>query len=151
MSKIAGESLVKQSSTKWLTVRLASLFGTVDARGNGGNVFEAILKRAKRGEPIRVITDSRTSITSSFDASHAIAQLVYQGNTGIYHLANQGACTWYELACEALSCFGSANRVLPITSSEYSARARRPRNVARESVCLAKSGVAALPHWKEAL
>ena len=151
VSKSAGETLVKQSSTKWLTVRLASLFGSVGARGKGGNFFEAILKRAELGEPVRVITDSRTSITSSSDASHAIAQLIYQGNTGIYHIANQGACSWYELACEALSCVGAENPVLPITSSEYPSRARRPRNVALESVCLAESGVALLPHWKEAL
>ena len=101
-SKLAGELLVRQTAPRWLIVRVASLFGKTGARGKGGNFIETILAKARKGEPLRVVDDIRISPTYTRDAAVTIQQLLHEGATGVMHAANEGSCTWWEFAREAL-------------------------------------------------
>ncbi len=60
-SKLAGELLFRQACPRWLIARTASLFGKAGARGKGGNFVDAILAKARSGDPIRVVHDIRMS------------------------------------------------------------------------------------------
>src|SRR5207247_2175655 len=62
-SKLAGETLVQQACPRSLVVRLASVFGATGARSKGGNFVEAIIAKAQRADPIRVVDDIRMSPT----------------------------------------------------------------------------------------
>lgn len=129
-SKLAGESAVQTSATRWLIVRLASIYGKAGARGKGGNFVETVLGRARRNEPLRVVNDIHMSPVSASDAAIGIAALIDVNATGIVHLTNTGNCSWYEFASAALELAGLRSQITPVAAAEYPMKARRPKNSA---------------------
>lgn len=133
-SKLAGEYLVRQSAPRWLIVRLAALFGRAGARAKGGNFVETILARAERDKRLRVVDDARTSPTYAADAAAAIERLIGENATGVFHVANEGSCTWHEFARAILDLASIDVAPEAIASAEFAAKARRPANSALASV-----------------
>jgi dTDP-4-dehydrorhamnose reductase len=146
-SKLAGEFLVRQTSPRWLIVRAASLFGRTGSRGKGGNFVETILKKAKSGEPLKIVHDVRMSPTYTRDAAAGLVGLVESEISGVIHLSNDGACSWYEFARHALEITGVRTSIIPISSTEYATAARRPKNSALES----ERSPLKLRSWQDAL
>ncbi len=146
-SKLAGEYLVRQACSDWLIVRMASLFGKVGARGKGGNFLDTILSKARAREPIRVVQDVTISPTYAHDAAQGIEGLLRAGANDIVHLVNAGSCTWYEFARKAIELSGLTAEVAPISSSEFSMKARRPAF----SALITARPFKALRSWEDAL
>jgi dTDP-4-dehydrorhamnose reductase len=149
-SKLAGEHLVVQTCPDALVVRVASLFGGLGSRGKGTNFVLMVLERARRGEALRVVDDVRMSPTYAEDAAAAIVELVAGGASGVFHVVNKGACSWYELAMRVLELAGLRVPVHPVPQEAYPARARRPRNSALSTAKLEARGLR-LPPWEDAV
>ncbi len=149
-SKLAGEHLVVQTCPDALVVRVASLFGGLGSRGKGTNFVLTVLERARRGEALRVVDDVRMSPTYAEDAAAAIVELVARGASGVFHVVNKGACSWYELAVRVLELAGLRVPVHPVPQEAYPARARRPRNSALSTAKLEARGLR-LPPWEDAV
>lgn len=149
-SKLAGEHLVLQTSPGALVVRLASLYGGQGARGKGTNFVLTILDRARRGEPLRVVDEIRMSPTYAHDAAVAIVELLERRATGVYHVVNEGSCTWYEFAKAAVAVAGLNAVVEPVSRREYPTKARRPADSALSTGRLRGTNIRMRP-WKEAL
>ncbi|MDQ7839624.1 MAG: dTDP-4-dehydrorhamnose reductase [bacterium] len=147
-SKLAGEVLTRQACQRWLVVRVASLFGPGGASSKGGSFLDRIVARARAGEPLRVVADMVMSPTYTPDAAAAIERLVAEGCTGVFHATNAGCCSWYEFAQEALAHLKISTSVIPVPSSEFPTRARRPRNSSLKGRAI--PGFAMRP-WQEAL
>ena len=150
-SKLAGEYFVQQVCPRWLIVRMASLFGKAGARGKGGNFVETILSKARAGDQLKVVNDIRMSPTYTLDAARAIEQLLQQRASGLFHLTNQGHCSWYEFARQALELAGIHYNMQPVASVDYPTKAHRPRNSSLTSVKLDSSARELLRPWEEAL
>lgn len=150
-SKLAGEHLVRQAGPRRLIVRVASLFGEAGARGKGGNFVETVLACARAGKPLQVVKDIRMSPTYTSDAARALERLLRQGATGVFHLTNAGACTWYEFARKALDLAGLDDILEPVSSQDYPSKACRPRDSSFRTIRL--SGIAndSPRPWEEAL
>jgi len=146
-SKLAGEYLIRQTAPRWLIVRAASLFGKAGARGKGGNFVEAVLAKAKRGEPLKVVNDVRMSPTYARDAARVLAALIDAQSEGIVHVTNAGTCTWYEFATRAIELTGLRSSITPVASEEYPSRARRPKN----SALVSEHTLVKLRSWQDAL
>jgi dTDP-4-dehydrorhamnose reductase len=146
-SKLAGEYLTRQAAQRWLIVRTASLFGKTGARGKGGNFVETIIQKAKAHDPIKVVNDITMSPTYSRDAAGALATLLRNRATGLFHLASRGACTWYEFAKTISDFVELGNPVHPVSSSEFPTSAARPKNSA---LITDKTSFQVRP-WKDAL
>ena len=151
VSKLAGEYFVQQACSRWLVVRMASLFGKAGSSGKGGNFVETILAKAKASEPLRLVDDIRMSPTYTQDAARALERLLREGSLGLFHLVNAGNCTWYEFASKALELAGMGNRIEPISSADYLMKARRPKNSSLESSKLNPSLQECLRPWEKAL
>ncbi|MCS7172661.1 MAG: dTDP-4-dehydrorhamnose reductase [Armatimonadetes bacterium] len=149
-SKLAGEHLVRQTCPDALVVRVASLFGGSGARGKGGNFVLSVLERARCGERLQVVADVRMSPTYTVDVASALVTLVCQGAVGVFHVVNEGSCTWYDLACRILALAGYRVPVQPIPQNAYPTRARRPANSALSTAKLKAWGIRMRP-WEEAL
>jgi dTDP-4-dehydrorhamnose reductase len=149
-SKLAGEHLVVQTCPDALVVRVASLFGGLGSRGKGTNFVLTVLERARRGEALRVVDDVRMSPTYAEDAAAAIVELVAAGASGVFHVVNKGACSWYELAVRVLELAGLRVPVHPVPQEAYPARARRPRNSALSTAKLEARGLRP-PPWEDAV
>lgn len=150
-SKLAGELLVKQAAPQWLIIRTASLFGRTGARGKNGNFVEAIVTKARNGEPMKVVDDIRMSPTSAGDAALGLEKLLRQDTTGLVHFTNQGSCTWYEFARTILDLLRLESRLEPIPSTAYHAKARRPKDSSLLSTRLSDLVGSDIRPWQEAL
>ena len=151
MSKYAGEILTRYICDKHYIIRVASLFGVAGARGKGGNFVETMIKKAKAGEEINVVNDITMSPTYTKDAAMAIKKIIsYKLPYGIYHVTNEGSCTWYEFAKAIFEITGIDAKLNPITSDKYPTKAKRPKNSALSIEKIKSYGIN-MRHWKEAL
>lgn len=149
-SKLAGEHLVRQTCPEALVVRVASLFGGRGARGKGTNFVLTVLERARRGERLRVVNDIRMSPTYTLDAAEAIVQLIERGASGVFHVVNEGQCTWYEFAMKIVELSGVRTPVEPVSRDAFPTKARRPGNSALATERLTRFGIRLRP-WTNAL
>jgi dTDP-4-dehydrorhamnose reductase len=125
-SKLAGEDFVRHLCRRHFIVRTSGLFGVAGSSGKGGNFIETILRLAKERDRLTVVNDQVFSPTYTPDLAHKIAGLLETELYGVYHVTNAGACSWFDLAREALRLTGSKTPILPVTSKEYPQKARRP-------------------------
>jgi dTDP-4-dehydrorhamnose reductase len=150
-SKHAGEQLAGASGARHLVIRTCGLYGRRGEGGKGTNFVEAILKRAAAGEPLRVVSDQECSPTATADLARAAIALASSGAEGLFHLTSAGACTWFQLAETIVRHAGLRATVIPVTSAEYGARARRPSYSVLDCSKASQAGVAPLRPWPEAL
>jgi dTDP-4-dehydrorhamnose reductase len=150
-SKLAGEDFVRHICPKHFIVRSSGLFGTAGSSGKGGNFIETIIRLAKERTELKIVDDQVFSPTYTKDVAAKIVQLLNTELYGIYHVTNKGICSWYEFTKEILQFTGSKTRVLPITSSEYPQKARRPPYSVLGHYHLKLMNMDDLPTWREAL
>ncbi|NPA75630.1 MAG: dTDP-4-dehydrorhamnose reductase [Euryarchaeota archaeon] len=151
ISKYTGEIFTRNYSSKHYIVRVASLFGGAGARGKGGNFVTFILEKAKRGEEIRVVDDMFMSPTYTRDVAEALYRfLAEKPEYGVYHMVNEGFCSWYEFAQEILDVANLDAQITRIKSNELSRLAKRPQNSALTAEKIKRYSVK-LNSWKQAL
>lgn len=125
-TKLEGEQRALAACRDTLVVRTAWVFGP------GRNFVRTILEAAARtlqgeGPPLRVVDDQRGSPTYAGHLADAVIALVERDARGIYHAANSGSATWWELARAAVDAWGHPE--LPIekvTTAEFPRPAPRP-------------------------
>lgn len=119
--KLKGELGIQSSGCRHLIIRTSWLYGF-----NGKNFVGAILGRAEKGEPLKVVNDQVGRPTFADDLSQATTRLIDAEAGGLVHFANGGSCTWYEYAVEIVHRAGCPVPVQPISSAELGRPARRP-------------------------
>jgi len=82
-SKAAGEQAARVADPRHLIARVSSLFGVAPPRNKGDNFIEAILKKARAGGPLRVVSDQWITPTYTVDAARAIVRLALSGAGGV--------------------------------------------------------------------
>ncbi|MCC6642996.1 MAG: dTDP-4-dehydrorhamnose reductase [Deltaproteobacteria bacterium] len=149
--KLEGERQVWDALPDALVVRTSWVFGP------GRNFIATMLglagrRRAEGDETaLRVVDDQFGSPTYADDLAGWILRLVEGRGRGLYHLANRGVATWWEVAREALDLAGF--REVPIervATSEFPRPAPRPAYSALDCTKAEAAGVARRG-WREAL
>ena len=149
--KLEGERRVGDAMPGALVVRTSWVFGP------GRNFIATMLgaaarRRAEGGDaPLRVVDDQFGSPTYAADLAGWILRLVEGEARGLYHLANRGVATWWEVAREALDLAGF--REVPIErvgTGEFPRPAPRP---AYSALGCAKADAAGVVRrgWRAAL
>lgn len=96
-SKARAERLVLDAHPSALVVRTSSFFGPWDEH----NFITVALRTLGRGEPFRASRDMTVSPTYVPDLVNACLDLLIDREAGIWHLTNQDAVTWADLALRA--------------------------------------------------
>jgi dTDP-4-dehydrorhamnose reductase len=151
LSKLAGEYLVRAVCPKHLVIRTCGLYGVWGSGGKGGNFVETMLRLGAQGKPVRVVNDQICTPSYTADVAAATVALIGRGRYGLYHLTNAGCCSWYELASGIFETAGTKAEVIPITSQEYAAAARRPGYSVLESVAYTALQLAPMRPWRKAV
>lgn len=146
MTKYLGEEAVREHVTAYFIVRISWVFGI-----NGKNFVKTMLRLGAEREQLTVVCDQIGSPTYTPDLSKLLADMIATDKYGTYHATNEGLCSWYEFACAIMEKAGLKAKVLPVTSAEYPAKAKRPHNSRMSKDKLTENGFARLPHWKNAL
>lgn len=121
-SKLAAERACAASGADFLSIRTQWLYGE-----HGRNFIFAILDRARKGEPLRVVDDQTGCPTWARDLASATRLLVEAGARGIVHFSNGGRTTWFEFARLVLDAADAGPvEIQPVSTSSLSLPAARP-------------------------
>ena len=93
-SKGKAEKLVREIMPDALIVRASALFSP----WNGCNFVASALRALAEDDSFVAVNDAVVSPTYAPDLVHACLDLLIDGATGVWHLANAGAVTWEQLA-----------------------------------------------------
>lgn len=145
-TKYEGELAVQNTLDKYFIVRIAWVFGV-----NGKNFVKTMLRLAETHKKLTVVNDQYGSPTYTYDLARLLVDMVLTEKYGVYHATNEGICTWYEFACEIFRLAGADMEVVPVTSAEYPAKAKRPENSRMSKDKLTANGFERLPSWQDAL
>jgi dTDP-4-dehydrorhamnose reductase len=115
-SKRAAEQALLGAATANMVVRTAAFFGPWDFHNFAWHTLQAL----KRGERIEARADVRVSPTYVPDLCHALLDLLVDGESGLWHLANGGSVSWFEFARRLADEAGIDAAGLVATSGEAS-------------------------------
>ncbi|MGB4781820.1 dTDP-4-dehydrorhamnose reductase, partial [Candidatus Methylomirabilis sp.] len=150
-SKLAGECFVRATLERHYLIRTCGLYGLSGSRSKAGNFVETILRLAADGREIRVVGDQIVTPTSAKELAHKVRQLVETGAYGLYHISNNGECSWYQFAQAILELSGVQPHLTETTSAAYGARATRPAYSVLDNANLRSLDLDDLSDWRDAL
>jgi dTDP-4-dehydrorhamnose reductase len=120
----------------------------------GSNAIKTILRLASQPGNLQFVTDQRGSPTIVSDLVVALRAFIVDRLPGTWHVTNQGALTWYELARVVLTAAGdNPARVEAITTDQLDPPrpATRPANSELENRALRLAGRPLLPHYRDSV
>jgi dTDP-4-dehydrorhamnose reductase len=145
-TKLQAEQAVKTLDRYWI-FRVSVLFGPGKI-----NFVEKGLRKVAAGEEYKVTSDQLGCATHTVDAGLKIMEVAEAGRCGLYHLANQGACTRFELARSAAEMAGlDPAKVIGVPDALMQRRAPRLKYSVMEMQALRRAGFALPRPWQEAL
>lgn len=141
-TKLMGEEVVESMLNRYFIVRTSWLYGL-----HGKKFVHTILDMAKNQVEIKVVMDQRGCPTYVEHLSEAIYHLIETGNYGLYHISNEGYCSWYDFAVKILENIGYKEKIIPITTKELNRLATRPQN----SSLMSTKSIYPMPTWQVGL
>ncbi len=151
ISKLAGEYYITSITSKYYIVRTSGLYGVHKSITKGTNFVETMLKLLREGDEIRVITDEVLTPTYTLDLARQIKLLIEKERYGLYHITNNGECSWYQFAREIFSYLGMDVIINETTQKEFPSKVRRPLYSVLKNRMLKKQGIDIMPDWRESL
>lgn len=150
VTKLAGEDAIMKSGCKYVVLRTSWMYSL-----HGKNFVNTMLSLFSRKDEVRVVFDSAGTPTCAEDVADAIMHIIDDERlfekTGLYHFSSEGVASWYDFA-QAIRVFsGSSCRVIPVRSTEYPARARRPVYSVLDKTLFKNTFGVEIPHWTETL
>jgi len=151
-SKLAGERLALERCERAVVFRVCGLFGLAGSLGTGkGNFVETMLRLAREGRPLRVVSDQVLCPSYTLDLARKVWAVLPRAAHPIYHLTNAGQTSWYDFARRSLELAGVTADLTAVTAAEYGAKARRPPYSVLAHANLAALGEDDLRPWGAAL
>ena len=145
-SKLAGERELLVGCPGASVVRTSWVCGL-----HGPNMVKTILRLAGDHDVLRFVDDQVGHPTFTADAAPALLELALARESGIWHLTNRGAVSWYSFAREVLAAAGDdPDRVQPIATTQLDPPrpAPRPANSVLANARWAASGRAPLDDFR---
>lgn len=143
-SKLAGEQALDVSRDT--IVRISWVCGL-----HGANMVKTILRIAARQEALTFVDDQIGNPTFADDAARMIVRLAVEQRSGVWHVTNQGAVSWYEFTREVMRAAGhDPARVKPVKTRDLvpPRPAPRPANSVLDNQALRVAGIPLLDHFR---
>ena len=153
ISRLAGELAALATAPEHIVViRTCGLYGLSGASSKGGNFVDKRIADAQTLSELEMGCDQVVSPTYTGDLARAILKLIEhpQLTPGIYHLVNEGECTWFEFTKAIYELMDLNVNVRPVDRGGMSGEMRRPLYSALANTKARELGVT-LPHWRDAL
>jgi dTDP-4-dehydrorhamnose reductase len=150
-SKLAGERAVRDACPRSFIIRTSWVYGS------GKNSFLCTVHNdLKSGRRVRVINDIWSSATYVKDLIDRMLEIRAAGHYGIYHVVNEGVCSYYDFALEAGHIIGMDDHQLEglleiVKATDMKRIAARPRYTPMRCLLSEQLGFAPMRHWRAAL
>jgi len=140
-SKLAGEEIIISSGCKHFIFRTSWVYSD-----RGHNFAKTILKLTKERDIIKIVNDQFGSPTNAELIAEKTVNCLKQYSSldlekqseicGLYHLTANGKTSWHGFATYLIECTKKLKQselcfsvdILPISTSEFGAKAHRPKN-----------------------
>ena len=94
-SKLQGEYYIQQNAAAFYIVRTSWLY----SKTQGANFYNAILNKAKKGDPLTVVNDQVGTPTDFAHLAEFLLNMIKkEPEYGLYHFSDEQIMTWYDLA-----------------------------------------------------
>ena len=144
-TKLEGEELVRKTADRYFVVRTVWLYG------EGKNFLNTMLELSEKNESVRVVDDQFGAPTSAEEVTKVIDLLCHSDKYGTYHATCEGVCTWPGFTKKIFELCGKKTKVIPVTTEEYGAAAKRPANSILENRLLEENFGYRMADWEDAL
>jgi len=150
-TKLAGEGAVLQACPRTYLIRTSWVYG----RGKN-NFLSTAHPNLVAGKRIRAVIDLWASTTYVVDLVARIAEILSGRRYGIYHVVNDGVCSYYEFALDAgrlagLNTARIEELVEAIKEEEAKRLAPRPRYTPMRCLISEELGLSPMRDWRSAL
>lgn len=147
-SKLDGERRAQLAYPRTIVVRSGFIFGA-----GGKNFLSTVVDRARRGEPLKAISDAYGTPTFARHLAARLRELAQLNRPGIFHVVNEGSGASYEeFAREALDRAGLTRVKLEgVEMDSLNRPAPRPRNSRLKCLISESAGLTPLPLWDQAV
>ena len=153
-TKLDGEKAIVASGCKYLIFRTSWVYGK-----QGNNFAKTILWLAGERESLNIINDQFGAPTGADLIAEVTVNAIEQTLSnpqlqGLYHLAPQGECSWYDYANLVMETAKSkgvtfkCHEMLPIPAEQYSTTAKRPQNSRLDTTKFTDAFGMVLPYWE---
>ena len=150
-SKLAGEATVRDACARSFIVRTSWVYGS------GKNSFLCTVHSdLMSGKRVRAIEDIWSSTTYVEDLIDRVMEIRERGHYGIYHVVNQGVCSYYDFALEAGAILGLDRDRLDVLievlkEADMKRSATRPRYTPLRCLLSERLAFAPMRDWRKAL
>ena len=144
-TKLEGEEFVRKIAEKYYIVRTAWLYG------DGHNFVNTMLKLAQTRESVKVVEDQYGTPTSVEEVVKVIDLLTASEKYGTYHATCEGKCNWCQFTRKIYQLCGMTTQVIPVSTEEYGAAAKRPAYSVLENRMLKENFDYSMADWEDAL
>lgn len=144
-TKLEGEELVRNTAHRHFIVRTEWLYG------EGRNFVNTMLKLSETNDSVRVVNDQYGAPTSAEEVVKVIDLLCHSEKYGTYHATCEGVCSWAEFTKKIFELCGKATEVIPVSTEEYGAAAKRPANSVLDNKRLRENFGYQMADWEDAL
>ena len=153
-SKLAGEDAIRAAGGRHLILRTAWVYGQ-----HGHNFMKTMLRLGAERDELRVVADQVGTPTPAALIADVTTELLglRDAPSGTFHLTPRGDTSWHGFAeaifeeALALGLIPRAPKVIPIATSDYPTRARRPGYSRLDIGRLEQVLGRALPEWRTGL
>ncbi|MEA3323201.1 MAG: NAD(P)-dependent oxidoreductase [Patescibacteria group bacterium] len=147
-TKLMGEENVQKVGGDYYIIRLSKLFGLPAESADGKkSFFDVMLELGKKNDSVQAVDGETSKFTYAPDLAKMSKGIVEKKmDNGIYHVANEGAVTWYDGVVELYKIAGLNTEVKSVTSETFPRPAERPN-----SSVLKMTKIVPLRHYSEAL
>jgi dTDP-4-dehydrorhamnose reductase len=150
-TKLDGEVAVMNACANHFIIRTSWVYGIGKA-----NFLSIIHRNLKSGQRGKVVSDCWASAMYVEDLATRTHEIITRNKAGIYHVVNEGVCSYVEFTLEAGRLIGlSESQVYDlielIPDAEIKRPAVRPRYTPMRCLLSEEIGLPTLRHWKEAL
>jgi len=157
-TKLAGEENIKNTSSNYLILRTAWVYGTYGK----GNFVKTMLRLAQEKEQLKIVIDQIGSPTYAQDIAQTIKLIIpsilsQKTVRETYHFTNLGVCSWYDFTVNIIKEAKKLNypiklkQILPILTSEYPTPAKRPHYSVLSTKKLINDFEIIPNHWQTSL
>lgn len=154
-SKREGEVLALQGNPMSAIIRTSWLYGPVRH-----NFLNTMLRLGTERSQLGVVYDQVGSPTLTTDLASALIDILHKQQAdpsrrnllkGVFNYANEGVCSWYDLAMAIFRIKGITCEIKPIRSEAYPTAAVRPAYSVMDKAKFRETFNLSIPHWQNAL
>ncbi|AYL97103.1 dTDP-4-dehydrorhamnose reductase [Mucilaginibacter celer] len=148
LTKLEGEQAIAEIFDEYYTIRTSWLYSEY-----GNNFMKTMIKLGAERDLLKIIADQVGTPTYAIDLAGAIFDIIASDKKayGIYHYSNEGVTSWYDFAKAIFDIAKIDVKVLPIRTSEYPTKAKRPAFSVMDKAKIKNTFGIEIPYWRDSL